>query len=78
MDIVTDVEAFVSDRKADAVVTTRNNNEFSENSYVNSNSEKESVKEYESMSAANDTTVEKTESEADEKTEQPDNSAQIP
>ena len=30
------------------------------------------------MSAANDTTVEKTESEADEKTEQPDNSAQIP
>ena len=78
MDIVTDVEAFVSDRKADAVVTTRNNNEFSENSYVNSNSEKESVKEYESMSAANDTTVAKKESEADEKNEQPDNSAQIP
>ncbi|MEF2913335.1 MAG: hypothetical protein U0O25_03300, partial [Succinivibrio sp.] len=78
MDIVTDVEAFVSDRKADAVVTTRSNNEFSENSFVNNDSEKKSVEVNKSMSAANDITVEKTESEADEKTEQPDNSAQIP
>ena len=39
---------------------------------------KGSVNEYESMSAANDVSAEKTESDADKKTDQPENSAQIP
>ena len=45
---------------------------------MNSDKANEPVKEYESMSAANDASVEQKESETDKKSDQPDNSAQIP